>query len=74
MNKAEIASYLVSLHTLMEAQYHSPHAIPSAALAAEYNHYWDLLKQEITGETGTKQEHKRAEDGAEAEGDQSRRG
>jgi hypothetical protein len=47
MNKAELASYLVSLHTLLEAQSKGSHAVPSATLAAEYEHHWGLLKQEI---------------------------
>lgn len=50
MNKAEIASYLVSLHNLLEAQFKGPHAIPSTVLAEEYEKHWGLLKDIITKE------------------------
>lgn len=61
MNKAETASYLVSLHTLLEAQSKGVHSIPSAVLAAEYNRSWDQLKdlvrkeQEDEARNGNKQ-------------------
>lgn len=50
MNKAEIASYLVSLHTLLEAQSMGQHSIPSSALSAEYDKHWGLLKDAIAKE------------------------
>lgn len=50
MDKAEIASYLVSLHTLMEAQSKGSHSIPSIVLADEYEKHWALLKDTITKE------------------------
>lgn len=48
--KYEIASYLVSLHTLLEAQSKGAHSIPSTTLAAEYERNWSLLKDIITKE------------------------
>lgn len=50
MNKAEIASYLVSLHNLMEAQSKGSHSIPSVVLADEYEKHWGLLKDTIAKE------------------------
>lgn len=50
MNKAEIASYLVSLHTLLEAQSKGVVSVPSTTLGDEYNKYWDQLKSIITKE------------------------
>lgn len=50
MNKGELASYLVSLHTLLEAQSKGVHSIPSAVLAAEYNRSWDQLKELVNKE------------------------
>lgn len=50
MNKAEIASYLVSLHTLMDAQFANPVADVSQTLAAEYAKHWGLLKDIIIEE------------------------
>lgn len=50
MTKVEIASYLVSLHTLLEAQSKGAHSIPSAVLGAEYDRHWVMLKQEIENE------------------------
>lgn len=47
MNKAEIASYLVSLHTLMDAQSKVGYSIPSNVLAEEYTKHWKLLKDAI---------------------------
>ena len=47
MNKAERASYLVSLHALLEAQTKGSHSIANAILAEEYEKHWGLLKQEI---------------------------
>lgn len=51
MTRAEIASYLVSLHSLMEAQSKGQRSIPSAHLADEYEKHWKLLKDEIAKET-----------------------
>lgn len=50
MNKADIASYLVSLHTLLEAQSKGVQCVPSALLATEYEKHWGLLKDTITKE------------------------
>lgn len=50
MSKAEIASYLVSLHTLLEAQSKGSHSIPSTVLSDEYEKHWGLLKDTITKE------------------------
>lgn len=50
MNRAEIASYLVSLHTLLEAQSKGAMPIPSTILAEEYERNWALLKETITKE------------------------
>lgn len=47
MKKSEIASYLVSLNTLMEAQSKGVSALPSRVLAAEYQLYWEMLKSKI---------------------------
>lgn len=79
MNKAETASYLVSLHTLLEAQSKGVHSIPSKALAEEYNREWDKLKAAINedqeNETGNSQlSTGRSEAGADFEGRLSRRG
>lgn len=50
MTKAEIASYLTSLLTLIEAQDTSGVHNRSAVLAAEYNKHWDMLKETIQKE------------------------
>ena len=49
MRKDEIAAYLVSLHTLVNAQSASVHN-PSAMLTAEYDKYWAMLKDIIQQE------------------------
>jgi len=49
MTKREIAAYLVSLHSLMQAQSASIHN-PSTVLAAEYAKHWGLLKEAIQKE------------------------
>lgn len=70
MTKVELASYLVSLHTLLEAQSKGQHSIPSTTLADEYNRTWDQLKQEIANEARQRQKYdERAEGGAQIEGD-----
>lgn len=51
MNKAELAQYLVNLHTLLSAQASSAHSVPSAVLSAEYERSWALLKEKIDDET-----------------------
>lgn len=58
MNKVELASYLVNLHTLLSAQT-SNVSNPSAVLGAEYERVWAQLKEEITNETRTKHEQGR---------------
>ena len=50
MNKAELASYLVSLHTLLEAQSKGQTSVPSTMLAKEYERNWALLKNAIAKE------------------------
>lgn len=50
MDKAELATYLVNLHTLMQAQTASSHALASSVLAKEYEKHWGLLKETITNE------------------------
>lgn len=50
MTKSELASYLVSLHTLLEAQSKGMTSVPSTTLAAEYEKHWALLKQAIEEE------------------------
>jgi hypothetical protein len=47
MNKAELANYLVSLHTLLDAQSKGAHSIPSATLAEEYERTWGQFKELI---------------------------
>lgn len=51
MDKAEIASYLVSLNTLLDAQSKGVTSVPNTTLADEYNKYWGLLKEAITKES-----------------------
>ncbi len=51
--KYDIAQYLVNLHTLLQAQESAGGVIKSQTLAEEYHRNWDLLKQEITNETGS---------------------
>lgn len=51
MNKSELASYLVSLHTLIEAQMKSAHSIVSPTLGQEYERCWVQLKEAIQDET-----------------------
>lgn len=48
--KAEITSYLVGLHTLLEAQSKGVTSVPSAILAKEYEKHWGLLKEMIAKE------------------------
>lgn len=50
MTKADIASYLVNLHTLMDAQFANPVADVSQTLAGEYTKHWGLLKEAIAKE------------------------
>lgn len=73
MNKAEIASYLVSLHTLMEAQSKVGYSIPSQSLAVEYDKHWKMLKDAIAKEPDDETGN-RKDDGqrAEARADLSR--
>lgn len=49
MNKTELASYLVDLHNLMEAQ-DDVGLTKSSLLADEYNKHWGLLRTEIEKE------------------------
>lgn len=50
MTKIEMASYLVSLHTLIEAQTKGSHALASATLGEEYTRVWQGLKDTIKKE------------------------
>lgn len=50
MSKADMASYLVSLHNLMEAQMKSAHSKVNAGLAWEYERIWDALTAQIKKE------------------------
>lgn len=50
MNKIDIASYLVNLHTLLDAQSKGAGGIPSTTLANEYEKHWGLLKNTIEKE------------------------
>lgn len=50
MTKDKIASYLVSLHTLLDAQTKGVHSVPSTSLAVEYEKHWALLKETIQKE------------------------
>lgn len=47
MNKAETASYLYTLHSLMQAQSSGPRSTTSGWLADEYNREWENLKEMI---------------------------
>lgn len=59
MTKVEIAGYLASLNSLIEAQEKSGTNLRSQLLAQEYEKYWNLLKQIITKENDheTRQSH-----------------
>lgn len=48
--KYELASYLVSLHTLLEAQSKGHVSVPSTVLGDEYERNWGKLKDIITKE------------------------
>ncbi len=50
MTKAELASYLVDLHTLIGAQTTGQRAVASSTLAEEYDKCWGLLKDTIKQE------------------------
>lgn len=50
MTKAEIASYLVSLHGLLEAQETSGVHNRSQTIGREYEKYWNILKAQILKE------------------------
>lgn len=67
MNKTEIASYLVSLHTLIDAQTKGQTSVASMILADEYEKHWGLLKEAITKEKDdeTRQSEYRRESGHE---------
>lgn len=74
MTKNDIASYLVSLHTLLDAQSKGSHSIPSNSLADEYEKHWELLKEAIQKENedearqSQRQRTGRAENPANLEG------
>lgn len=50
MNKADTASYLVSLHTLIEAQSKGAYSLASKWLGEEYTKHWGILRDTITKE------------------------
>lgn len=50
MEKAALAGYLVSLHTLINAQTSAQSSVGSKILAAEYDKHWALLKDTIKQE------------------------
>lgn len=50
MNKADLAQYLVNLHTLLQAQDSAGGLVKSDTLIAEYDKNWDLLKDTINKE------------------------
>lgn len=49
-SKYEIASYLVSLHSLLEAQTKGQASVASSVLWAEYEKHWGMLKDMINKE------------------------
>ena len=74
MNKQEIASYLSNLQSLMEGQEDAA-VNKSRALAAEYEKYWGLLKQEIAkDETRNRKSIEQPENGTEFSRGESGRG
>lgn len=68
MNKADTASYLVSIHTLLEAQSKGAHSIPSQVLAQEYEREWANLKKLINED----QENETRNGKVECNGDEAR--
>lgn len=75
MTKSEIASYLVSLHTLLDAQTKGVHSVPSTSLAVEYEKHWALLKETIQkeNEDETRQSERQRPVGSESGTDFSSR-
>lgn len=63
MNKAERAGYLVSLHTLIDAQTKAVVSTASKTLGDEYEREWKALKEQIQqeqeDETGNEQQQSR---------------
>lgn len=57
MTKAEIAQYLVNLHTLLNAQTATGNAVPSTTLAAEYDKHWTMFKDAVSKETTDETRH-----------------
>lgn len=47
MRKQDIASYLVSLNSLMSNQFHNSSGVTSPTLAAEYAKHWEMLRDKI---------------------------
>lgn len=78
MRKQDIASYLVSLNTLMSSQFHNASGTTSPTLAAEYAKHWEMLRDRIKEDFDeTRQspvEHDGIDkDGADKQGDLSRK-
>lgn len=76
MRKDEIALYLVSLHTLLEAQSKAAGGVPNTVLADEYEKHWAMLKSTITQENDNEarqsdNERQRQQDRTSQHGDQS---
>ena len=51
MTRAEMAEYLVNLHTLLQAQESAGGIKKSQALLDEYNTVWDAFKTELTDDS-----------------------
>jgi len=79
MNKAELASYLLSIHGLIEAQTKGSHSVASSVLGNEYEKHWELLKDAIRKDNedearNREQQPKRDESRTEINSNQPRRG
>lgn len=77
MTKSEIATYLIALNALMQAQGAAGNPT-SQALAHEYDKYWDKLKAEIAKGDEDETRHRpslteRPQDGAKLPGGEPRR-
>lgn len=77
-SKFELASYLVNLHNLLEAQEAAGSVQKSSTLAEEYEKNWSLLKSTITKENSDEARNRNHRDFDEGRTnpprDQSRRG
>ena len=74
MNKADLAQYLVNLHTLIQAQTANV-SNASTTLSAEYEACWKQLKEAILETRSSAVKHDdRNQSGTDLKGDQSGRG